>query len=309
MNISGVAGGIDLQQLAHNNGPILNDGERVEGKITILWQPDVGASFTTTGMNTNADFENIEIPDFIPSDDHTFIISARVGGANQDFFIDNLVIQTGIFDGDEDEDNLPDFYENDQRGNLTDLNGLGEGPGPGAGTGDFDGDGVTDFDEYENKTNPSEADTDGDGLADGVENNSGDYDGPEATGTDPLNPDTDNDGLLDGLENNSGTYVSAENPGTDPHNPDTDGDEILDGVEINNRTNPLDAEDAPILWTVRNAQSVTPLNSIQNTRDLFEDENNRLDETTTIHTVINFRDNATGPFGNPEPFLSLVNKM
>ena len=302
VNISGVAGGIDLAQLAHNNGPILNDGERVEGKITILWQPDVGASFTTTGMNTNADFENIEIPDFIPSDDHTFIISARVGGANQDFFIDNLVIQTGIFDGDEDEDNLPDFYENDQRGNLTDLNGLGEGPGPGAGTGDFDGDGVTDFDEYENKTNPSEADTDGDGLADGVENNSGDYDGPEATGTDPLNPDTDNDGLLDGLENNSGTYVSAENPGTDPHNPDTDGDEILDGVEINNRTNPLDAEDAPILWTVRNAQSVTPLNSIQNTRDLFEDENNRLDETTTIHTVINFRDNATGPFGNPEPF-------
>ena len=302
VNISGVAGGIDLAQLAHNNGPILNDGERVEGKITILWQPDVGASFTTTGMNTNADFENIEIPDFIPSDDHTFIISARVGGANQDFFIDNLVIQTGIFDGDEDEDNLPDFYENDQRGNLTDLNGLGDGPGPGAGTGDFDGDGVTDFDEYENKTNPSEADTDGDGLADGVENNSGDYDGPEATGTDPLNPDTDNDGLLDGLENNSGTYVSAENPGTDPHNPDTDGDEILDGVEINNRTNPLDAEDAPILWTVRNAQSVSPLNSIQNTRDLFEDENNRLDETTTIHTVINFRDNATGPFGNPEPF-------
>ncbi|MGB0609781.1 MAG: PA14 domain-containing protein [Verrucomicrobiales bacterium] len=302
VNISGVAGGIDLAQLAHNNGPILNDGERVEGKITILWQPDVGASFTTTGMNTNADFENIEIPDFIPSDDHTFIISARVGGANQDFFIDNLVIETGIFDGDEDEDNLPDFYENDQRGNLTDLNGLGDGPGPGAGTGDFDGDGVTDFDEYENKTNPSEVDTDGDGLADGVENNSGDYDGPEATGTDPLNPDTDNDGLLDGLENNSGTYVSAENPGTDPHNPDTDGDEILDGVEINNRTNPLDAEDAPILWTVRNAQSVSPLNSIQNTRDLFEDENNRLDETTTIHTVINFRDNATGPFGNPEPF-------
>ena len=302
VNISGMAGGTDLQELAFNNGPILNDGERVEGKITILWQPDVGASFTTTGMNTNADFENIEIPDFIPSDDHTFIISARVGGANQDFIIDNLVIQTGIFDGDEDEDNLPDFYETDQVGNLTDLNGIGEGPGPGAGTGDFDGDGVTDFDEYENKTNPSEADTDGDGLADGVENNSGDYDGPDATGTDPLNPDTDNDGLLDSLENNSGIYVSAENPGTDPHNPDTDGDEILDGVEINNRTNPLDADDAPILWTVRNAQSVSPLNSILDTRALFDDENNRIDETTTIHTVINFRDNATGPFGDPEPF-------
>ena len=309
VNISGMAGGTDLQQLAFNNGPILNDGERVEGKITILWQPDVGASFTTTGMNTNADFENVEIPDFIPSDEHTFIISARVGGANQDLIIDNLVIQTGIFDGDEDEDNLPDFYETDQVGNLTDLNGIGEGPGPGAGTGDFDGDGVTDFDEYENKTNPSEADTDGDGLADGVENNSGDYDGPDATGTDPLNPDTDNDGLLDSLENNSGIYVSAENPGTDPHNPDTDGDEILDGVEINNRTNPLDADDAPILWTVRNAQSVSPLNSILDTRALFDDENNRIDETTTIHTVINFRDNATGPFGDPEPFPLFGNKM
>ena len=302
VNISGVAGGADLEQLAFNNGPILDDGERVEGTIEIMWQPDVGASFTTTGMNTNADFTEVEIPDFIPSDDHTFIISARVGGANQDFFIDNLVIQAGIFDGDEDEDNIPDFYENDKTGNLTDLNGLGDGPGPGAGTGDYDGDGLTDFDEYENKTDPTKSDTDGDGLADSVENNSGDYDGPEATGTDPLNPDTDNDGLLDGVENNSGTYVSVENPGTDPNNPDTDGDEIQDGVEINNRTNPLDADDAPILWTVRNAQSVAPLNTIADVRALFEDENNRLDETTTIETVINFRDDANGPFPDPVAF-------
>ena len=58
------------------------------------------------------------------------------------------------------------------------------------------------------------------------------------------------------------------------------------------------------MWTVRNAQSVTPLNSIQNTRDLaLRIENNRLDETTTIHTVINFEIMLIGPFGNPEPFL------
>ena len=302
VNISGLANGLDLEQLAYNNGPVLNDGQRVEGKIEIMWQPDVGATFTTTGMETNADFTEVEIPDFIPSDDHTFIFSARVGGANQDVFIDNLVIQTGLFDGDEDEDSLPDFYETAQVGNLTDLNGIGEGPGPGAGTGDFDGDGLTDFDEYENNTNPSEEDTDGDGLLDGVENNSGDYDGPEATGTDPLNADTDNDGLLDGVENNSGTYASAENPGTDPNNPDTDGDEIKDGVEINNRTNPLDADDAPILWTVRNAQSVAQLNTIADVRALFEDENNRVDETTTIETMINFRDNGAGPFPNPAAF-------
>jgi len=302
VNISGVAGGTDLQQLAFNNGPILNDGEKVEGTIEIQWQPDVGASFTTTGMNTNADFTEVEIPDFVASDDHNFIISARVGGANQDFIIDNLVIQAGIFDGDDDEDSLPDFYENDKTGNLTDLNGLGDGPGPGAGTGDFDGDGVTDFDEYENKTDPTEEDTDEDGLSDGVENDTGDYDGPDATGTNPLVADTDADGLLDGIENNSGVYVSAENPGTDPNNPDTDGDEVIDGIEINNNTNPLNAEDAPVLWTVRNAAANFPLNSIANTRDLFEDENLRDEESTTIHATINFRDDADGPFPNPEPF-------
>ena len=302
VNISGMAGGTDLQQLAFNNGPILNDGEKVEGSIEIQWQPDVGASFTTTGMNTNADFTEVEIPDFVASDDHNFIISARVGGANQDFIIDNLVIQAGIFDGDEDEDNLPDFYENDKAGNITDLNGLGTGPGPGAGTGDFDGDGLTDFDEYENKTDPTEEDTDQDGLADGVENGTGDYDGPDATGTDPLVADTDGDGLLDGIENNSGVYVSAENPGTDPNDPDTDGDEVTDGIEINNNTNPLSDEDAPVLWTVRNAAANFPLNTVANTRDLFDDEALRDEETTTIHATINFRDNATGPFPDPEPF-------
>ena len=39
-------------------------------------------------------FNNIEIPNFDPSDDHTFIISARVGGANQDLFIDNISVTT-----------------------------------------------------------------------------------------------------------------------------------------------------------------------------------------------------------------------
>jgi len=247
VNISGMAGGADLQQLAFNNGPILNDGEKVEGTIEIQWQPDVGASFTTTGMNTNADFTEVEIPDFVASDDHNFIISARVGGANQDFFIDNLVIEAGIFDGDEDEDNLPDFYENDKAGNLTDLNGLGDGPGPGAGTGDFDGDGVTDFDEYENKTDPTEEDTDQDGLADGVENGSGDYDGPDATGTDPLNADTDGDTLLDGVENPTLPYDSENpttQPGTDPNDSDTDGDGIGDGSEIANGTDPTTEDEA-----------------------------------------------------------------
>ena len=41
---------------------------------------------------------------------------------------------------DDDEDGLPDAWEEKLVDNLEDLNGLGAGPGPGAGTGDFDGD-------------------------------------------------------------------------------------------------------------------------------------------------------------------------
>ena len=67
---------------------------------------------------------------FTADDGHNFIFSARVGGANQDLFIDNLVIEVGIFDGDEDQDAIPDFYENEVAGNLTDLNGNEAGPGP-----------------------------------------------------------------------------------------------------------------------------------------------------------------------------------
>ena len=85
---------------------------------------------------------------------------------------------------DDDEDGLPDFYEEKLVDNLDDLNGNGAGPGPGAGTGDFDGDGLTDLDEYEEtKTDPTKADTDGDGLSDGVETNTGTY--VSATNTEP----------------------------------------------------------------------------------------------------------------------------
>ena len=110
VNISGLSGGVNLGELAFTNGTILDDGQTVSGTMEISWDPSLGASFKTTGLNTDADFENVEIPDFIPSDDHTFIFSARVGGANQDLFIDNLIISTGP-GGDDDEDGLPNAYE------------------------------------------------------------------------------------------------------------------------------------------------------------------------------------------------------
>ncbi|MDP6858827.1 MAG: hypothetical protein QF426_03305, partial [Verrucomicrobiales bacterium] len=54
VNISGIVDGADIGQLAFENGIILNDGQRVQGSIEMSWDPGAGASFTTTGMNTNA---------------------------------------------------------------------------------------------------------------------------------------------------------------------------------------------------------------------------------------------------------------
>ncbi len=93
VNISGNHLGVDVGQLAFTNGPILNDGETVTGLVTMTWDPVNGASFLTTGLLTNANFNNIATT-FTPSDSHTFIISGRVGGANETVLIDNLSITT-----------------------------------------------------------------------------------------------------------------------------------------------------------------------------------------------------------------------
>ncbi|MEE3176554.1 MAG: hypothetical protein VX269_04275, partial [Verrucomicrobiota bacterium] len=178
VNISGYSSGRELPQLAFTNGVILDDGQTVTGTVEISWYPGKGASFITTGLNTNADFEDVETGNFVASDDHTFIFSARVGGANQDLFIDNLIIETGAGE-DMDGDGLPDVWET-----ANDLDPEDDTGDNGA-EGDPDNDGITNFDEYENGTNPQNEDTDADGLADGVENGTGDYDGPDATGTNP----------------------------------------------------------------------------------------------------------------------------
>ena len=142
---------------------------------------------------------------------------------------------------DDDEDGLPDAWEEKLVDNLEDLNGLASGPGPGPGTGDFDGDGLTDLDEYEEtKTDPTKADTDGDELEDGVETDTGTYVSATNTGTDPRNADTDGDGLTDGVETNTGELVDNDDTGTDPNNADTDGDGYADGGEIVGGTDPND---------------------------------------------------------------------
>ena len=161
----------------------------------------------------------------------------------------------GIFSTeDDDEDGLPDSWEEALVDNLDDLNGNAAGPGPGSGTGDFDGDGLTDLDEYEEtKTNPTLADTDEDGLSDGVETNTGTFVSATNTGTNPKKADTDKDGLIDSVETNTGVLVDEENTGTSPLNKDSDGDGYSDGGEIAGGTDPNDenskgALPAPFLY-------------------------------------------------------------
>lgn len=95
VNIAEKVGGVNQPDLAFTNGPILNDGSTVRGRVSISWDPTNGASFLTTGLLTNANFNNVATT-FAPSDTHTFILSGRVGGANETLLIDNLTITTSV---------------------------------------------------------------------------------------------------------------------------------------------------------------------------------------------------------------------
>ncbi len=226
------------------NGNILSDDTTVTGTATLSWYPGVGASFTTTGLVTNANFVNLPTT-FSGDDAFTFAFAARTGGANEEVQIDNLVITTGA--PDTDGDGLPDAWE---IANMFDPNDNGENPNnvgavgnPVNGAmGNPDNDELPNLGELNNGTNPRVADTDMDNL----------LDGPEVNGTagmrpatNPLSPDTDNDGLNDDVESNSMVFNGPTDPGTDPTDPDTDGDLSPDRREILKGTNPLDGGEKP----------------------------------------------------------------
>ena len=92
VNIAEKVGGVDTN-LAFTNGSILSDGTTVSGTATMVFDPVAGLSFTTTGLLTNAGFANVATT-FTGSDAYTFVLSSRVGGANQTVTIDNLRITT-----------------------------------------------------------------------------------------------------------------------------------------------------------------------------------------------------------------------
>ena len=167
-------------------------------------------------------------------------LAMEIGNLATGTLIDNLSVSTlGVFEPDTDVDGLPDSWEQEKAGNLTDLNGSLNGPGPGADSGNFDGDTLTDKQEYQNglnfpALNPKLADSDGDGLEDGIEI-AGSVPRPP---TNPTLADTDGDGMSDSVENNSGTFVNAGNPGTSPITSDTDSDYYPDVYEIQKGSNP-----------------------------------------------------------------------
>ena len=85
---------------ANTVGYPISDGQSKNGTVTIEYSPNK-ASFNTTGLNVNANFNDIDLGElnnaqapnaFVPNDNYNFIISARVGGATETLDIDNLKI-------------------------------------------------------------------------------------------------------------------------------------------------------------------------------------------------------------------------
>ena len=220
-----------------NGATLLTVNEWVHAAFTYDGSTDTGTIY----LNGEVDWTGQKNA---PNGSGTLIIGGRNGGGNGyvgladeiamwDEVLDESAVKA-LADGaspsnqeDDDEDGLPDFYEERLVDNLEDLNGNVDGPGPGSGTGDFDGDGLSDLDEYEEtRTDPTKKDTDGDGLNDNVETNTGKWVSINSTGTDPLNSDSDNDTLADGVENPDLPYNEddpEDQPGTDPNKSDSDG--------------------------------------------------------------------------------------
>jgi len=123
-----------------------------------------------------------------------------------------------------DGDSLPDFWETQFFGNLTQGDG-----------GDSDNDGLGNLAEFAvHFTKPNVADTDDDGLHDGAE---------ITAGTKPLIPDTDGDGMFDGYELHADNVL---NPLIDDSLEDKDGDRVPNIFEfMRGRTRANDPSSKP----------------------------------------------------------------
>ena len=129
--------------------------------LTFTYDSDLGRG----AIYINGEFDSEKTDQTGPNGGGSIIIGGRNGGVqNFQGTIDDLAIwqvaldedqikaiaeglsPSGRDNEDDDDDGLPDYYEENLVDNLEDLNGNAAGPGPGSGTGDFDGDGLTDLD-------------------------------------------------------------------------------------------------------------------------------------------------------------------
>ncbi len=164
--------------------------------------------------------------------DGELVVSTSLSAAStQPFFINDAVaIRPFVPPDDTDGDGMPDAWEDM-------FVGLSKDDPSDRDEDILDVDGLTNFEEYQNGTDPTDSDTDDDMLSDGEEVNN--------RGTDPTNPDTDGDDLSDNVETDTGIYLSPIDTGTDPLIVDSDGDRVPDGVEVEEGSDPNDINSLP----------------------------------------------------------------
>ncbi len=233
----GVERGVNLAEQAEGNpqadlvggftnGRILNPGTEVAGTVICTFRPDpvnIGqslASFTTTGLVTNAAFN--ELAALLDGmDAYTFALAARTGGLNESVLIDNLAVVAGA-NSDTDGDTLPDAWEYGQIGSLSQT-----------AISNTDGDAFNNAAELANGTSPVASDSDGDGLSDSNEVT------VHLTNPNVADPD------LDTISDSEEIILGADGFVTNPNLADTDGDTFSDEEEIADGADPTNAASFP----------------------------------------------------------------
>jgi hypothetical protein len=91
-----IGGANGAQEFSFTNvsGPLIGVEETALGQVSLSWSPVLGASFHTTGFNTNINVTGIPTSGFAVADTNNFAFSARTGGLTENLSIDNLNIQS-----------------------------------------------------------------------------------------------------------------------------------------------------------------------------------------------------------------------
>jgi hypothetical protein len=177
----------------HTSVPLIDNLFPTLGSETSNTRPTISAQYsdpaginvasvliTINGTDVTSQAEiNQTVVSYTPSaplSDGTFWIYVEVKDTvgNLATVLWNFTVNTSI-PGDIDKDGLPDSWEIEYFGNLSET-----------GSNDTDNDGLTNFEEFDLETDPSNPDSDGDGISDGDE---------VEAGTDPLSPEPRDDFL------------------------------------------------------------------------------------------------------------------